>query len=158
MHLIVGLGNPGKKYEKTRHNAGFMVLDELEKKELPEVRLLKPDAFMNDSGSAVYRAIKNYKLKAVNLIVVHDDIDIPLGKIKVSKGSGSAGHKGVESIIQALGTKDFTRIRIGILPPEGKPADVETFVLKHFKKEELPLLTAAITSALSIFESKLGRA
>ncbi|OHA63184.1 MAG: hypothetical protein A2842_00125 [Candidatus Wildermuthbacteria bacterium RIFCSPHIGHO2_01_FULL_48_25] len=158
MYLIVGLGNPGKKYEKTRHNAGFMVLDELEKKELPEARLLKPDTFMNDSGSAVLKATKNYKLPTKNLVVVHDDIDIPLGKIKVSKGSGSAGHKGVESIIQALGTKDFTRIRIGILPPEGKPADVENFVLKPFKKEELPLLTTAITSALSILESKLGRA
>jgi len=135
-----------------------LFLDELEKKELPEARLLKPDTFMNDSGSAVLKATKNYKLPTKNLVVVHDDIDIPLGKIKVSKGSGSAGHKGVESIIQALGTKDFTRIRIGILPPEGKPADVENFVLKPFKKEELPLLTTAITSALSILESKLGRA
>ncbi|MDP2664987.1 MAG: aminoacyl-tRNA hydrolase [bacterium] len=158
MQLIVGLGNPGEKYEKTRHNAGFMVLDELEKKELPQARLLKPDTFMNDSGSAVLRATKNYKLKTTNLIVVHDDIDIPLGNIKVSKGSGSAGHKGVESIIQALGTKDFTRIRIGILPPEGKPADVENFVLKPFKKEELPLLEASITSAVTTLISKLGPA
>ncbi|MDO8632928.1 MAG: aminoacyl-tRNA hydrolase, partial [Candidatus Wildermuthbacteria bacterium] len=75
-----------------------------------------------------------------------------------SKGSGSAGHKGVESIIQSLGTKEFIRIRIGILPPEGKPEDVETFVLKNFKKEELSLLNTAIESALSTLESKLGPA
>ncbi|MBI2642028.1 MAG: peptidyl-tRNA hydrolase [Candidatus Wildermuthbacteria bacterium] len=155
MHLIIGLGNPGKKYEKTRHNAGFMVLDVLEKKELG-VRLLKPDTFMNNSGSAVKKEMQKLKIKSQNLLVIHDDIDIPLGKTKVSKGSGSAGHKGVESIIQALGTKDFTRIRIGILPPEGKPEDVETFVLKNFKKEELPLLKAAIASALSTLTSKLN--
>ena len=158
MILIVGLGNPGKKYEKTRHNAGFMVLDELEKKELPGVRFLKPDTFMNNSGNAVKKEMQKLKLKNQNLIIIHDDIDIPLGKIKVSKGSGSAGHKGVESIIQSLGTKDFTRIRIGILPPEGKPEDVETFVLKNFKKEELPPLNTAIESALSTLESKLSEA
>ncbi|MDO8633420.1 MAG: aminoacyl-tRNA hydrolase, partial [Candidatus Wildermuthbacteria bacterium] len=129
MQLIVGLGNPGKKYEKTRHNAGFMVLDELEKKELPQTRLLKPDTFMNNSGGAVKKEMQKLKIKNQSLIIIHDDIDIPLGKIKVSKGSGSAGHKGVESIIQSLGTKEFIRIRIGILPPEGKPEDVETFVL-----------------------------
>ncbi|MDP2664716.1 MAG: aminoacyl-tRNA hydrolase [bacterium] len=158
MQLIVGLGNPGKKYEKTRHNAGFMVLDELEKKELPQARLLKPDTFMNNSGGAVKKEMQKLKIKNQSLIIIHDDIDIPLGKIKVSKGSGSAGHKGVESIIQSLGTKEFIRIRIGILPPEGKPEDVETFVLKNFKKEELSLLNTAIESALSTLESKLGPA
>src|SRR3989338_349129 len=179
MLLIVGLGNPGKKYEKTRHNAGFWAIDtiatnfqfpifnfqsifntQISKGKIADKQIIfaKPQTFMNNSGSAVQKITKNYKLKTTNLIVVHDDIDIPLGKIKVSKGSGSAGHKGVESIIQSLGTKDFTRIRIGILPPEGKPEDVETFVLKNFKKEELPLLNASIASALSTLESKLGRA
>src|SRR3989338_2350556 len=158
MFLMVGHENQEKKKKKPRHNAGFMVLDELEKKELPGVRFLKPDTFMNNSGGAVKKEMQKLKLKNQNLIIIHDDIDIPLGKIKVSKGSGSAGHKGVESIIQSLGTKDFTRIRIGILPPEGKPKDVETFVLKPFKKEELPLLNASIASALSTLESKLGPA
>src|SRR3989338_3389760 len=182
MMLIVGLGNLGKEYQKTRHNAGFMVLDEfakvngfpsfkLSKKHSSlisegflsrtKVVLAKPQTFMNNSGKAVASLAKLSFPKlslAKDLVVVHDDIDIPLGKVKVSKGSGSAGHKGVESIIQSLGTKDFTRIRIGILPPEGKPEDVETFVLKPFKKEELPLLSASIESALSTLESKLGPA
>ncbi|MBI2642440.1 MAG: aminoacyl-tRNA hydrolase [Candidatus Wildermuthbacteria bacterium] len=177
MLFIVGLGNPGKKYEKTRHNAGFRAIDaiaanfqfsifnfqsifnaQISKGKITDKQIIlaKPQTLMNNSGSAVQKITKNYKLKTTNLIVIHDDIDIPLGKIKVSKGSGSAGHKGVESIIQALGTKDFTRIRIGILPPEGKPEDVENFVLKPFKKEELPLLTTAIDLALSTLISKLG--
>lgn len=156
MLLIVGLGNPGKKYEKTRHNAGCMVLDELKKKEFPGVRLLKPDTFMNNSGKVVKSLLTKYQiLNTKYLVVVHDDIDIPLGKIKVSKGSGSAGHKGVESIIQSLGTKDFTRIRVGILPPAGKPEDVETFVLKNFKKEELPLLHKAIEDSCIALENLL---
>lgn len=155
MLLIVGLGNPGKKYEKTRHNAGFMVLDELTKKDISGIRLLKPDTYMNNSGGAVKKEMQKLKVKNQNLVVIHDDIDIPLGKIKVSKGSGSAGHKGAESIIEALGTKDFTRIRIGILPPTGKPEDVETFVLKNFKKEELPLLHKAIDESCIALENLL---
>ena len=89
-----------------------------------------------------------FQVDSSHLVVVHDDIDIPLGKIKISKGLGSAGHKGVESIIQALGTKNFTRIRIGILPATGKPKDVETFVLKNFTAKETVLLQTAITQAV----------
>lgn len=171
MILIVGLGNPGKEYEKTRHNAGFMVLDEfakthdfpafkLSKKHssfisegiLDQVKvvLAKPQTFMNNSGKAVKSLLGKTKS---DLVVIHDDIDIPLGKVKVSRGSGSAGHKGVDSIIQALGTKDFTRIRIGILPPTGKPKDVENFVLKNFKKEELPLFQSVIQEATASISS-----
>ncbi len=148
MFLIVGLGNSGEEYKNTRHNAGFMALEALEKKDaFPGVYFLKPKTFMNESGTAVKSAIKNYKLKTKNLVVVHDDIDIPLGEIKVSQNRGSAGHKGVESIIKALGTKDFTRIRIGIQPEKGKPRDVENFVLQQFKKSELPLLQSALQEA-----------
>jgi peptidyl-tRNA hydrolase, PTH1 family len=172
MYLLVGLGNPGKKYEKTRHNVGFMVVDEFAKQHsfpdfalskkhatlvsegvLNQVRviLMKPQTFMNNSGKAVASLVSLRFLKlsetkelAKELVVVHDDIDIPLGKIRISQGRGSAGHKGVESIIQSLGTKNFARIRIGIQPVKGKPKDVETFVLQAFKKTELPLLESAI--------------
>ncbi|MBI1984829.1 MAG: aminoacyl-tRNA hydrolase [Candidatus Wildermuthbacteria bacterium] len=171
MFLIVGLGNPGKEYEHTRHNAGFMALDafqkehgfpdfKLSKKHLSlisegilgstKVVLAKPQMFMNSSGKAVVSLAKPSFSKlglAKELIVIHDDIDILLGKVKVSKGSGSAGHKGADSIIQALGTKDFTRIRIGILPKEGKPADVEDFVLRKFSKDETAMLSPAIEAA-----------
>lgn len=171
MFLIVGLGNPGKEYQNTRHNVGFMALDAFAKThDFPEFSLskkhssfisegllrqtkftlAKPQTFMNNSGKAVKSLLGKTKS---DLVVMHDDIDIPLGKVKVSRGSGSAGHKGVDSIIQALGTKDFTRIRIGILPPTGKPKDVENFVLKNFKKEELPLLHKAIKDTCIAVES-----
>lgn len=173
MMLIAGLGNPGKEYEKTRHNAGFMALDEYTKeynfppfklskkhssliserylgsaKEFlgrTKVVLAKPQTFMNNSGKAVKSLLGKTKS---DLVVIHDDIDISLGKIKVSRGSGSAGHKGVDSIIQSLGTKDFTRIRIGIQPEKGKPENVEGFVLQSFQKLELPLLQSALQNAV----------
>jgi peptidyl-tRNA hydrolase, PTH1 family len=164
MYLVAGLGNPGKKYEGTRHNAGFLALDELAKKhgfckftlskkhsslisegfiDQTKVLLIKPQTFMNNSG----RAVKSLMSTKQKLIVLHDDIDIPLGKVKVSKNRGSAGHKGVDSIIQALGSKNFTRIRVGIQPLKGKPSDTESFVLKPFLKAELPLLQSAIEEA-----------
>jgi PTH1 family peptidyl-tRNA hydrolase len=134
--LIVGLGNPGKKYEKTRHNVGSEVIDELKFLNLKNVILAKPRTFMNESGKAVKKLVKDYKLKVEDLIVVHDDIDLPLGKIKIVTGRGAAGHKGVESIIKALGTKNFVRFRIGILPRSGKPKSPEKFVLQKFNKDE----------------------
>ncbi|MCH7828851.1 aminoacyl-tRNA hydrolase [Patescibacteria group bacterium] len=176
MYLIVGLGNPGKKYAKTRHNVGFLVLDEFQKKYgFPEfslskkhaslvsegilnetkVVLAKPQTFMNNSGKAVRSLLPKSRLGAPkrdlgniqNLIVIHDDIDIPLGKVKVSENRGSAGHKGVDSVIQALRTKNFTRMRVGIQPAKGKPSNVETFVLKPFSQEEKALLKSSIAVA-----------
>ncbi|TSC56695.1 MAG: peptidyl-tRNA hydrolase, PTH1 family [Parcubacteria group bacterium Greene0714_21] len=155
MFLIVGLGNPGKKYERTRHNVGFMVLDALKEVELPNAILAKLQTFMNNSGKAVKSLVAKYQIPNTKyLVVVHDDIDILLGKIKVSFGRGSAGHKGVESIIKELGTKNFTRIRIGIQPTSsaggpatGKPKNVETFVLKSFTPKETTLLQPAIAQA-----------
>jgi len=159
MILIVGLGNPGKKYEKTRHNLGFTIVESLklkvesfsdwkyEKKFLTEISqgkissqrviLTKPQTFMNNSGKSVKKLIKNYKLKIKNLIVIHDDIDLPLDKIRISKGRGAAGHKGVESIIKEIGTKNFVRFRIGIKPQrtENKEQKTEKFVLEKFNKE-----------------------
>jgi peptidyl-tRNA hydrolase, PTH1 family len=144
MILIVGLGNPGPKYQNTRHNIGSRIIDELESLSLPNVILAKPATFMNESGKAVKRLTKNYKLKTGDLIVVHDDIDLALGTIKIAKNRGSAGHKGVESIIKELGTKDFNRIRIGICPGAGKPENVERFVLQNFTKQEEKTLKEVI--------------
>jgi len=161
MFLIIGLGNPGEKYEKTRHNVGFMILDTFAKdNNFPAFRfdkksnsltsdsimknekiiLAKPQTFMNNSGQSVKTLYSKFKILNSNLIIVHDDIDLLLGKIKISVGSSSAGHKGIDSIINSLGTKDFTRIRIGIQPERGKPNDVENFVLKKFTKEESKIL------------------
>jgi PTH1 family peptidyl-tRNA hydrolase len=149
-NLIVGLGNPGKKYIKTRHNIGFRVVDELEKS-LDATRdenliFLKPDTFMNDSGKVVKEYLTYEKIPASNLIVIHDDIDLPFGEIRVSKNSSSAGHKGVQSIIDELKTQDFTRIRIGIKPQH--EFDTIDFVLKNFTKDEEKALKDIIKKAL----------
>ena len=169
MYLIIGLGNPGKKYEATRHNAGFLVLDEFQTEHgFPEftlskkhaslisesilnqtkVLLVKPQTFMNDSG----KAVKSFMAAKPNLVVVHDDIDILLGEVKVSENKGSAGHKGVDSIIQALGTKNFTRIRVGIQPAGGKPNNVDTFVLQPFGVKDMKSLKSS-TAVQTLFES-----
>ena len=147
--IIIGLGNPGKKYEGTRHNVGYMIIDQLKKEELGDFILAKTDTFMNLSGQAVKKLTKNYKLKTKNLIVIHDDIDIPIGESKMQKGRGAAGHKGVQSVIDALGTNDFWRTRIGICPKTGKPENVEKFVLQKFTKEELEILERVISETAS---------
>lgn len=136
MILVIGLGNPGKKYQNTRHNVGYMIIDELKKNELNNFILAKTGAFMNLSGPAVKKLTKRYSLDADKLIVIHDDIDIPVGEFKIQKGRGAAGHKGVQSIINELKTDDFWRIRVGICPKKGKPENVEKFVLQKFTKEE----------------------
>lgn len=147
MKLVVGLGNPGAEYEKTRHNAGFIVVDFVEKtleKENNKIKFLKPDTFMNNSGRAVSPLVKTKKDLA-DLIVVYDDIDIPLGKIKISFNRSSGGHNGVESIINHVKSQEFLRIRIGICPttPTGKNKKpkgedkVLKFLLGEFKKDEL---------------------
>jgi len=165
MFLIVGLGNPGDKYINTRHNIGFLVIDQLKKKlDFPDfvfdkksnsllskkedIILAKPNTYMNLSGSAARALSKYYKMESENQIIVHDDIDLPLGKIRVSKDRGSAGHKGVESIIKELKTKNFVRIRVGIRPEVGKPKKTEEFVLKKFNKEEKGIVTETIEDAV----------
>jgi len=149
--LIVGLGNPGKKYAKTRHNIGFRVIDAL-KDEISDkdIVFLKPDIFMNNSGKAVKEELKYSALSSQNLIVIHDDIDLLFGDIRVSKDSSSAGHKGVQSIIDELGTKDFTRIRIGVRPTrlrQGFGGQAEKFVLENFTKDEEKQLPEIIKKA-----------
>jgi len=169
MKIIVGLGNPGDKFQDTRHNVGFMVLDQIKEKndfsdfsysekfkaetsrgslEKNALILAKPQTFMNNSGESIKSLIKYYKLDASCLIVIHDDIDIELGKIKISRDSGSAGHKGVQSIIDSLKTNSFTRIRMGILPVKGKPAETEKFVLKKFTKQEKEIIKKTTDRAI----------
>ncbi|HWQ59854.1 MAG TPA: aminoacyl-tRNA hydrolase [Candidatus Fimivivens sp.] len=157
MRLIVGLGNPGTEYEKTRHNAGFLLLDFLREawgfepfqptpkwkgsvsagmRDGQKVILLKPETFMNRSGESVRSIMVFFKLVPADIIVLHDDLDIAPGTFKEAFGSGAAGHNGVADLIEKLGTKDFTRIRIGIgRPPENVPADA--FVLAPFSEVEI---------------------
>jgi len=158
--IIIGLGNPGKKFEKTRHNVGFMAIDEfakennfpgfkLQKKtdslisESENIILAKPQTFMNDSGKAVKKIINNAQTE--NLIIIHDDIDLLAGKIKIVKERGSAGHKGVESIIKNIGNENLTRIRIGIGPK--KETKANKIVLKNFSAEEQKKIGEAIKTA-----------
>ncbi|MBT9171017.1 MAG: Peptidyl-tRNA hydrolase [Actinobacteria bacterium] len=114
--IIIGLGNPGKKYERTYHNVGFLAIDYFANLQLPIInyQLLKSNVYMNQSGNFVKAALKKYKIKPEEILIVHDDSDIELGKYKISFNRGSAGHNGVQSIIDALKTKNFWRLRIGI--------------------------------------------
>ncbi len=152
MILIVGLGNPGKKYEKTRHNVGTRAIDELEVLGLKNVILVKPNTFMNESGKAVKPLIDKYKIKPGDLIVIHDDIDLPLEKIRIVRNRGSAGHKGVESIIKELKTENFIRFRIGIQPRPGKPKNPENFVLQKFNKKEEKIVKEVIQKTVFAIE------
>ena len=154
MKLIVGLGNPKKKYEKTRHNIGFRVIDSLDFTQDKDVILLKPNTFMNKSGKAVQECLAYYKIPVSNLIVIHDDIDLLFGDIRVSKNSSSAGHKGVQSIIDELKTKDFTRVRIGIKP--NHEFDTTEFVLKKFTKQEEKELKGIIKKAVGLIPRPLS--
>src|SRR3989344_1108448 len=148
MKLVVGLGNPGKEYEDTRHNTGRIVVGLIEKKLSDlKIKFITPDTFMNNSGKAVSPFIKSKK-DLNDLVVIYDDIDLPLGKIKISFNKSSGGHNGLESIIKKVKSKEFVRVRIGISPatpsgkikkPKGEKA-VLNFLLGEFKKSELDSL------------------
>ncbi len=171
MIIIVGLGNPGEKFNHTPHNVGFDALDffatknnfpkfALSKKysamisEKDEVILVKPQTFMNESGGAVKKIVKSYQvIKLSSLVVVHDDIDLPLGKLKISKDSGAGGHKGVDSVISNLGTKDFIRIKIGVCPLSGKPDGVETFVIKKFNLDGQEAIKSVISKTTEVINA-----
>jgi|WetSurMetagenome_2_1015567.scaffolds.fasta_scaffold25572_5 peptidyl-tRNA hydrolase, PTH1 family len=194
MKLIIGLGNPGKEYEKTRHNIGFILLDRIKEaykfpdfefnkkfnacisissvpllplgeggptyvgpdeggtKDNQKIILVKPQTLMNNSGQAVKAIMDFYKLPLENLIVIHDDIDIEIGKYKISNNSGSAGHNGIQDIINKLGTQNFKRIRIGVgnadLRSKIDPTD---FVLGKFSDEELKTLIDEVSGNI-LFE------
>lgn len=159
--LIIGLGNPGKEYELTRHNVGFLFIDELDnylknKKLKFKITLAKSQSFMNESGKSVADAIKYYKVKPENTLVVHDDIDILWGKFKFSYGRSSAGHKGIESIIKSLKTKNFWRLRIGIQPVKSKKVRADKIILKKFTREELAELDKTLKKATPELETALS--
>ena len=150
MKLIVGLGNPGKDYEKTRHNIGFFILDQYlndvdwkkekdayiyeTKRGREKIIFLKPQQYMNLSGIAVKKYLKYYKINIDNLLVIYDDIDLEIGKVKEKSNSGSGGHNGVQSIIDYLGTNEFKRIKIGV--SKNNLIDTKDYVLGKFLKKE----------------------
>jgi PTH1 family peptidyl-tRNA hydrolase len=153
--LVVGLGNPGRRHERDRHNVGFMVVDELARRHggtfkgkfsghLAELRvaerrlaLVKPDTYMNDSGRSVQPAAAFYKTPLEGLLVVHDEVDLELGRLQVRLGGGLAGHNGLRSIADRLGSPEFLRLRVGVgRPGRGDPRDVADFVLASFAPEE----------------------
>ena len=159
MKIIIGLGNPGSKYDKTRHNVGFDLVSfyaDSEKSHFSEwktnkkfdseiaegkingekIILAKPQTFMNDSGRAVFNIAKFYKVAPRDILVVHDDIDLPLGKIRIKKTGSSGGHRGIESIIESLGSEQFIRLKIGVGFPENKKIDAAKLVLKKISKVE----------------------
>lgn len=155
MHLLIGLGNIGREYESTRHNFGFLLLDRIiddyglvmqSKKFKSEVFsgeisgnkiiALKPQTFMNLSGQAVLQAASFYKVDPSKIIVLHDDIDFPLGKIKVKTGGGHGGHNGLRSIDDSIG-KNYMRLRLGVGRPENKEFETSDYVLGKFTKEEM---------------------
>ena len=166
MKLIVGLGNPGKEYVNTRHNVGFLALDKIVEKfkagdfkmdkkfnaetlkikvGSEDIILIKPQTFMNESGKAVRKIVDFYKLEPKkDLVVIYDDIDIALGKVKIALKGSSAGHRGLQSIIDLLATEDFMRIRIGIGRPDNEKTKIEDWVLQAFKSEEKDILSGII--------------
>lgn len=167
MYLIAGLGNPGKKYEYTRHNSGFLFMDYLSAKydikinkikfkglcgegtiENEKVILLKPSTFMNLSGESIKEAMSFYKIESDNIIIIYDDISLPLGKIRIREHGSAGGHNGIKSIIQHTGTDKFKRIRIGIENPEKKKDDLADFVLDSFSKSELKDFSVAVENGV----------
>jgi PTH1 family peptidyl-tRNA hydrolase len=166
VYLIVGLGNPGREYQSNRHNIGFMVLDKLaqnlavsfsrlESKALvtkaddrgQRLILAKPQTYMNLSGQAVGSLVRYYKIPLDHLLVICDDIDLPYGTLRLRPGGGSAGQKGVLSIIEDLGTQEFPRLRIGIDRPAGR-MEAADYVLQDFNKEEVQFLPAVLDRAV----------
>jgi PTH1 family peptidyl-tRNA hydrolase len=165
MKIIVGLGNPGRKYEHTRHNAGFLAVDQLarglrfdfvqEKYHAlvgkcrigeEDALIAKPQTFMNESGRSVGAVLRYTYAKPADLIVVHDELDLPLGAVRVKTGGGHGGHNGLRSIIEHIGTPDFVRVRVGV----GRPApgfDAADYVLSPFTAEERKAAAEAVEKA-----------
>ena len=167
MILIVGLGNPGKEYHQTRHNIGFVIVDrflkdldiqvssykfnsEIFESDFPNRKLLivKPLTYMNNSGASVKHFFMQYSLEIERMLVIHDDLDINFGKIRLRTSGGTGGHNGLESLVSHLGNYDFDRLRFGIGRPHGRkdPAD---FVLSRFKKLEIACLDLIIEKAVA---------
>ena len=170
--VIVGLGNPGPKYQWTRHNAGFLFLDRLAHLENITINrknfsglagewnhdgnrliLLKPQTFMNLSGQAVMQALQFYKLPTSQMIVVHDELDLPLGTARFKQGGGHGGHNGLRSIMEQLGKGDFIRLRIGIgRPPRG---DTVNYVLGNIPPDQMEVLARVLDGGVEMLEMLL---
>jgi PTH1 family peptidyl-tRNA hydrolase len=170
LKLIIGLGNPGRSYASNRHNVGFMCVNhfawtqgiKFDKKQGQarigsgevagrQVVLARPQTYMNSSGESVSRLLKKFNVSPDDLLVIHDDLDLPLGKIRIRSGGSSGGHKGINSIISCLGTREFSRLRVGIGRPtalagsgEMSEADIITYVLGDFTPEEKRVMAALI--------------
>jgi len=170
MKLIIGLGNPGSQYEKTRHNAGFMALDRIAEKfhagpfkeslkhnaSLTDVEingqkilLAKPSTFMNLSGKAAISLKNFYKIANADIFVIYDDLDLEIGKIRIRKKGSPGTHNGARSLVEALGD-DFARLRIGIHSPKTEKIDLSSFVLSSFATDEMPNLTEVLQKTPSI--------
>ena len=169
MKIVVGLGNPGNQYKDTRHNIGFLVVDELarrwntpswkrrydaevsEHRAIGPVLLVKPQTFMNLSGNSVREAAKFYKTPSTDIVVIHDDLDLPAGRLRIRERGGSGGHRGIESMLSQLGADDFVRVRFGVgRPPEGwESAD---YVLGRFAPDEQALIKEAVDKAADAVE------
>lgn len=171
MFLVVGLGNPGKKYERNRHNVGFMVVDRLRASHgLPDLRekfsglfakgdalaVLEPQTFMNLSGDSVQPAAAFLKVEPAKIVVVHDELDLPWKDVRLKVGGGHAGHNGLRSIIGRLGTPEFVRLRVGVgRPPPGWKGDVADYVLANFDSAEQAELPDVVDRACAAVESVL---
>ncbi len=163
MWVIAGLGNPGKKYSRTRHNIGFMVLEEVARRHTIDLKvrkdyrigkgsldthnilLIEPLLYMNMSGPIIKKVLLKFSILPEHLITIYDDLDIQIGRLKIKKKGSSGGHKGIESIIQNIGSQEFIRIKVGIGRDEGIPA--EDYVLSRFKKYEIPIIKEIIHKA-----------
>jgi PTH1 family peptidyl-tRNA hydrolase len=173
MKAIVGLGNPGSSYARTRHNVGFWVVDRLAERHClrfsrreyksqmaegrigeEEVVLLKPQTFMNASGEAVGRARRGLRLDPAEFVIVYDDLDLELGRVRVRTNSGAGGHHGVESVIEALGSKVFPRVRVGVGRPSG--GDPIEYLLEPPSPEDAQVLRASVEQAADAVEAVLG--
>jgi PTH1 family peptidyl-tRNA hydrolase len=169
-YLIVGLGNPGREYSETRHNIGFMLIDRLlvrldgrmrrmQSKALvasvvrgdAKIILAKPQTFMNLSGQAVQGLVRFYKIPLDNLIIAHDDLDLPFGTLRIRPGGGAGGQKGIKSTIQHLGTQDFPRLRLGIGRPPGR-MDAAAYVLQDFSKGDEQILSETLDRAVDAID------
>lgn len=171
MKLIVGLGNPGIEYSKTRHNLGFMVIDNYALKYNVSFQkkhnglyskiyrngeyylLLKPQLYMNLSGKVIRKYMEYFKIRIEDVLVIHDDMDLPCGKIKIKKGGSSGGHNGIQNIIDEINNKDFARFKIGI--DKNKSKDVIGYVLGKFSEEELKKIDDVMDIAPCIIEDFL---
>jgi PTH1 family peptidyl-tRNA hydrolase len=178
MKLILGLGNPGKKYEQTWHNAGFLALEQIRQSQAnafmkfkcsekfraeicdgtyleEKIILAKPTTYMNKSGLATKAIMAFYKIGLPDLWVIHDDIDLPLGQIRVSRNSSAGGHRGVQSIIDEIGTKNFIRFRLGIKKETPVKIPAEVFVLNKIDKESKVIFDAGVGEIIGAIEVAL---